>query len=287
MAVQDSNFPVKEEERWKYLFTSIANITAAVDGIRSENNSFVKTMETFNTKVNNFEQRMSHAESSLSNIESLTRAKNIILFKLTDTDDFNSELISRVRNIFQEVNLQIPEVAIDDAFRLGRIQGNRPTMGRFISSKWVWLIFSKVRELRKCNIFISNDRTKQERDYRRKMLEQVRNLREGGQNAILRGSKIVILNDNPEEKNSLTEVRDEKQSGIKSSRKRSHTSPSASQKLDNNPEKTLKKNKKTGTKGSKNTSITESLDGYFSTPTSTVQKADINGALTKKLSFEE
>lgn len=186
------NFPATDEERWKYLFTSISNLTESINVVRSEIHTSSKSVDSIYKQVKGFDNRMTQSERSLSALESLTRARNIIIFKLNDTDEINNDLSAIVLNIFKKVNLQIPELAIDDVFRLGKSQGNRPTMVQFISAKWVKLVFSRVRELRKENIIIANDRSKEERENRRLLLEQVRKMREDGQNAVLRGNKIVI-----------------------------------------------------------------------------------------------
>lgn len=150
------------------------------------------------------EQRMIQSERSLSTLERVSRSRNIILFKLQDTDEINSHLNSVVINIFKKVKLQIPDVAIDDVFRIGKTKGNRPTMIKFISSKWVKMFFGKVGELKSENIFIANDRSKEERENRLILLDQVKKMREEGQNVVLKETKIVVLDEHVPEKKQLT-----------------------------------------------------------------------------------
>lgn len=71
------------------------------------------------------------------------------------------------------MDLQIPPLAVDDAYRMGKIKGARPIMIKFISPKWVKMIFTKVKE-------ISNPSN------------QTHKLRKIGFNAILRGDKILV-----------------------------------------------------------------------------------------------
>lgn len=155
----EANFPNTEEERWKYLFSSINNLSESLKTVRAEIHTSSKFVESIDRRVNEFENRLTQSESSLSALESLSRARNIILFNLMDTDEINTDLHAMVLKTFKKVNLQVPDLAIDDVFRLGKIRGKRPIMIKFISSKWVRLVFGKVRELRNEDIFIANDRS--------------------------------------------------------------------------------------------------------------------------------
>ncbi|XP_043461952.1 uncharacterized protein LOC122498335 [Leptopilina heterotoma] len=261
---QEPNFPVTEEERWKYLFTSINNLTASLNETRSKIHASSKVIELVDKRVNELENRLTQSDLSLSALRDLSRSRNIVLFNLTDTDEVNSDLISGVCNVFQKVDLHIPDLAFDDVFRLGRDQGNRPTLVKFISSRWVRKVFGKVRELRSQNIFISNDRSKEERENRRKLLDQARKLREKGQNAVVKGNRIFISHEKFIDNKSQSLIKDSSLPEGNSSRKRSLTSPPSSRLSTKIPEKIIKKNKKMTSKGdSKSSQINESLDNFF------------------------
>lgn len=284
----EANFPNTEEERWKYLFSSINNLSESLKTVRAEIHTSSKFVESIDRRVNEFENRLTQSESSLSALESLSRARNIILFNLMDTDEINTDLHAMVLKTFKKVNLQVPDLAIDDVFRLGKIRGKRPIMIKFISSKWVRLVFGKVRELRNEDIFIANDRSKEERENRRLLLDQVRRIREGGQDAVLKGNKIII-----KEKNNI----DDKQTPLSTSmaqnlprpsRKRTVDSPSVSVSghASKETEKAQKKRKGSSKSAKRDRHILESLDGYLNSPSTNTD--DLNQTLLpRKLTFEK
>lgn len=80
-------------------------------------------------------------------------------------------LIHSICHRFSEMGLNISDLAFEDAFRLGKNNGNRPVIIKFIASRYVKTVFYKVRELRARNLFITNDHTKEERKQRHQLLE--------------------------------------------------------------------------------------------------------------------
>lgn len=67
-------------------------------------------------------------------------------------------------------------MAIEDAFRLGKGDTCRPVLVKFIATRWVKQVFTKVRNFKDKNLAISNDRTPEERIIRRHKLLQAKNL---------------------------------------------------------------------------------------------------------------
>lgn len=123
------------------------------------------------------------------------------------------------------------------------------------------MVFRKVRELRSQNIFISNDRSKEKRENRRKLLEQAQKLRKDGQIAVVKGNRIFINHEKFIDNTSQSLIKDSSLPEGNSSRKRSLTLR-LSKKM---PEKILEKNKKmTSKEDSRPSQFNESLDNFFS-----------------------
>lgn len=179
-----------DEERWNKLMTSINNLTQSHVDLRSEIQTSNGLVESFSTKLNDFEKRLVSNEKILTALGNNIRSRNVVLFKLEDSIDINKNIFSATMNIFKRVGLEIPEVAIDDIFRLGKSPGNCPVLIKFISARWVKKVFSKVREIRALNFIITNDRPMEEREKRRKLLPLVQQIRESGLDASLKGSEI-------------------------------------------------------------------------------------------------
>lgn len=181
-----------DEERWNQLLSSIDKLTLSHDNLRSEINVSTKTVESLTAKSTAHDKRLSDIEETLSFLNSQIRAKNLVLFKLEDSDNINNNLLMAILGVFKNVGLQISELAVDDVFRLGKNKGARPILIKFISAKWVKLIFGRVQELSKAGFAIANNRSKEERLHRRNLLDQVHKLKGLGLDARLKGVKIIV-----------------------------------------------------------------------------------------------
>lgn len=82
----------------------------------------------------------------------------------------NRDLIGSVMSIFKKVKLEI---------------ASRPIVIKFVASRRVKLIFSKMTEINKPNLASANDHTKEEREAGRKLIDIFRNLKERGLNVML------------------------------------------------------------------------------------------------------
>lgn len=109
----------------------------------------------------------SAVEGILQKLDALSREKNIILWNLPDDETTNTKLLENVRNIFKQVQIYLPDWAIDDVIRRGRPNGKRPVLIKFISSTWVHKAFSKAAALRKLGYPIDNDLSRREQELRR------------------------------------------------------------------------------------------------------------------------
>lgn len=111
---------------------------------------------------------------------------------MRDIPEFNSDLFDTVNRLFEAANLDIPDIAMADVFRMGKVAGSRPVLVKFISERWVRQVFKNVKELRKMDIFIANDLSPEERQKRRGLVEFCRQLKQSGKNARIKNNKLLI-----------------------------------------------------------------------------------------------
>lgn len=177
--------PETENERWKYLFLSIKELTNSISDLKQQGLSSSRQMDSLSNRISNNEEKLrSFTESN--------RDKNIILFNLDDSEAINKNLFLELHKLFDTVKLQIPDAAITDAFRLGKSPGSRPVLIKFVGTRWVTLLFSKVKEINALNLRIFNDFSKEERIKRKNWLDLVRQLRALGYQAALKRNTIVV-----------------------------------------------------------------------------------------------
>lgn len=162
--VQLATMASVDEERYSQLFFTLDKLTLSHNNLREEIKDSNHRVDSLTSKCIDFHIRMSRAEKVLSLIERENRSKNIVLFKLEDSIKINISLLETILDIFNKVGLVVPETAINDVFRMGKMVGNRPVLIKFVSSRWVRKVFEKIMELKNINYFISNDRSKEDRE---------------------------------------------------------------------------------------------------------------------------
>lgn len=111
---------------------------------------------------------------------------------MEDSVIINNDLFSTVLNIFTKVGLIIPDAAIDNIFRLGKVPGNRPLLIKFNGKRWVRDVFSKVDEIKQLNYIITNDRSKEGSEMRRQLHSKIFKLCDDGYKVSLIGNKIYL-----------------------------------------------------------------------------------------------
>lgn len=83
------------------------------------------------------------ANNEATTIQVQTNTSNISLEK------FNDDLITTLDRLFKSTGLEIPDVAFVDAFRMGKVQGKRPVLEKFVSLRWFKNAFKKTPGIKK------------------------------------------------------------------------------------------------------------------------------------------
>ena len=91
-------------------------------------------------------------------IASKEKDRNIKMYNLEDTEIVNKNLMENILKIFAKVDIKLPEKAVSEVKRLGKMQGQRPVLLVLASSVHRSCIFDKFQELQdKKNIVITSD----------------------------------------------------------------------------------------------------------------------------------
>lgn len=90
------------------------------------------------------------------------------------------------------VALQLPEIAIHDVHRIGKVKGKRPIIVKFIGVRWVKTVFCEISEYKKFKISIVNNRRKLQREQIKLILNQEDKLKNAGISAVIKRNKLFV-----------------------------------------------------------------------------------------------
>lgn len=180
------------QEQLGKLTECIQGLTRSHEDLKIQMQDACKIAQESCVKVSMLSNKTEYFERRLEFVDRRDRANNIIIFGLEDNEVNSVDLYSIVLSIFKSLDIQIPEVAIADAYRLGKSGEKRPVMVKFIAPRWVKIVFLKITDFRKLNLIVTNDRTKQERELRKSLGRQADAIRKTGKEVkILRGKLMV------------------------------------------------------------------------------------------------
>lgn len=180
------------------LLKTVEELKSSQNDTRAEVRESCGISKNIKAEMENFSHKVSSLESSLVRIIHKERSNNIIIFG-AKFEEGRLDLQSFIMALFRKVDLDIPEIAVADVFKLGKNKNNCPIVVKFIAPRWVKHVFTKVTELKGLNIVIANDRSRQEREARRDLRAQKVRLKEVGyqtkiiRNRIYIGEKEIAL----------------------------------------------------------------------------------------------
>lgn len=128
------------------------------------------------------------------NVSKQQRSKNVIIFGLVDDDNTNQNIWLSISKLFAGVKLEIPDVAIDDIYSLGKSPAKRQIIVKFIAMRWAKIVLAKKRDFKPFNIFISKDLTPSERAEMKSQLLTIKSLKDAGFKPTLKKGKIYLDN---------------------------------------------------------------------------------------------
>lgn len=173
------------------LLKTVEDLKYSQNDLRADVRESCGISKEIKADMGNFSLRIKGIEVNLERIDHRDRANNVIVFGVKD-EEGQSDVLGFIMSLFKKVNLDIPEVAIADVYKLGKNKTNCPIMIKFIAPRWVKHVFTKISEFKALNIVIANDRSKQEREARRELKAQEGRLRGAGYQTKIMKNKIFI-----------------------------------------------------------------------------------------------
>lgn len=179
----------------KEMKSTINSVKDDISVIKSEQSNILDKQNLLEKKVETLDKQIGRGES----------AKNILLFQVTDDDEFNKNLLVNVQRILQQAEVEISELCLASVYRIGKNVGNRRIIIKLIAPRWKQLFFEKIDNFKRMGLGLSNDVPKEERAIIRAALKAKYILRSEGQQPILKGNELW-LNDRRLTEQEISEI---------------------------------------------------------------------------------
>ncbi|XP_043464575.1 MATH and LRR domain-containing protein PFE0570w-like isoform X3 [Leptopilina heterotoma] len=191
------------QEQVKQTNNKLDLMDSSLQDIKRDNNTLKAELSTCKRKCNSLleenkflTERVKECERKVDFISYKERSKNVILYKVPDTENENKNLLNTVKEIIHRVNTNLPTDTITDVKRLGKQEGSRPILISFNNSNCKSFLFQNRKALSNMNIAIANDLSKEEREKRKNnyliLLKYKEILQQKGKTAIIKGPKIIV-----------------------------------------------------------------------------------------------
>ncbi|CAB3227931.1 unnamed protein product [Arctia plantaginis] len=144
------------------------------------------------TKLENMQEEMDHLKWE-------KRSKNIVIFGLKEVENSTSELLMKVKEVFQhDARIVIEEYDVNNLYRIGKANRNdkpRPILFSFVSYMKKTEILANKKKLKE--IYITEDYSKEVLERRKALLSKLKEERSKGNIAYLKYDKLVIKENIP------------------------------------------------------------------------------------------
>lgn len=144
------------------------------------------------SKCSELEKANITLSSQVNKLMKDSKAKNMFIYKVEDTDIYNADLLNKVGELISKYYESFDISTIDEIRRIGRKAGNRPIFIKFTSVKIKSTIFSHIVKVKDKAFSIANDLTDEEIKVRNELQPLAYKLRESGIDAKLKNGKIAI-----------------------------------------------------------------------------------------------
>lgn len=170
-------------------------LTAAINLLIESHNKLRLEIKNSNLLSTKNEQKIHDLSTKIKvisdTISTRNREGNIIIFNIRDDHKHNSNLFDTVKIMFETAGIDIPDIAIDDAFRLGKTQNERPVLIKFISARWVKFCFKNLKAFKKINLNIANDLSIEQRRERAELIREKKALQNQGIETVIKRGRLV------------------------------------------------------------------------------------------------
>ncbi|KAK9502233.1 hypothetical protein O3M35_011896 [Rhynocoris fuscipes] len=144
----------------------------------------LKEVNVLKVRCKNLEEKNTILEQQVRNLKRQIRKNNVVFHNVTSSD--NEDAYKKIKELCSEVNVTVPDYAINNCYRVGKTGDKRPIIVSFNNSQVKTEIMKKKEELKMKSHPVSHDRTPEDREEAKKVYNSVAKLKEIDPNASYR-----------------------------------------------------------------------------------------------------
>uniref|UniRef100_T1HSP1 Uncharacterized protein n=1 Tax=Rhodnius prolixus TaxID=13249 RepID=T1HSP1_RHOPR len=125
------------------------------------------------------------------------KKNNVIIYGVPEEkDEHVVDTLNVVKKVCNEVAFDLPDLVINNCYRIGRGKNPRPICLSLTSNKFMSDLWKKRTEFNRNKIQIAPDRTREEREYRRKLYQCLQSLKKYEPTCIISRNYIKLKGQN-------------------------------------------------------------------------------------------
>lgn len=187
------------QEDVKFTKTKVSTMTEDIKILKKADEDILAELKDCKSKCSSLEKKntllekqVSSLEEKLQAIEIKSKERNVILYNIDEPTTDQINIFDKIKKIFNDAQMDIPDDGIEKVFRLGKNIGARPVLVAFTNVRYKNIFFSKARNLQTFKIAFSNDFTFEQRELRKKLKDYQSKLSLQGISSVIRGSRLMV-----------------------------------------------------------------------------------------------
>lgn len=180
-------------------------------GIQNQLTELRVELAEYKKENNDLRQRNEEQERRIDVLERELRRKNIIIKGIADSDREDTDgRENAILALFKKMGIDRGAEVIELAVRLGRYEETkcRPVLIKLLSEKTKKEIMMNTGKLKGSEIWIEEDYSRKIREIRRKLVQEMKDRRNNGEEVYLRYDRLIVRG-KPSEGNTVTDKRRE------------------------------------------------------------------------------
>lgn len=164
-----------------------------IEGIKAQNSVIHEKLKTLEARVELLENKHKEDNNNLITLQREVRKNNLVIFGIPGEEE--EDLVHKILEFLKTVlKVQTSEEEINDVYRFGKSEKDRPVLVKFVSAHKKFQILKQGILLKGTKISISNDLIRQDREKQKILRKHLKLARNQGLEAKIIQYKLLVNN---------------------------------------------------------------------------------------------